>query len=154
MLFKLASQGCLAAAFLLLTGCMMAAAPLLGGGMGESSQDAGGEPSAPKAGQAMVAVYSPEDAKLDCEQIGAQIKQAWSQMAETEMAVRGESRLALHRKSQRPRLENLQKRYNRLLEMAREKNCAEWERYGPMIIGETEGIERVGKAAQGDGVAR
>lgn len=135
----------LALATLFLSGCMMAAAPLLGTGMGRE----GGAAQAPAGdGQGAVATYDPDDPKLTCEGVGSQIKVVWQRFAESETVVRGENPLAITRQSQRPRLESLQKRYNRLLELARQAQCPDWKGYGPMVVGETEGTERVGKAAQ------
>lgn len=134
----------MALAALLLSGCMMAAAPLLGMGKQESS----GHTSSGN-GQGAVAVYHPDDAKLTCEDAAGQLKVVWGQLAESEARVRGESPLAITRQSERPRLESLQKRYNRLLELAQQGQCPDWKDYVPMVVGETEGTERVGKAAQG-----
>ncbi|MBI4800308.1 MAG: hypothetical protein HY794_16575, partial [Desulfarculus sp.] len=94
-----------------------------------------------------VAVYHPDDAKLTCEDAAGQLKVLWGQLAESEARVRGESPLAITRQSERPRLESLQKRYNRLLELAQQGQCPDWKDYGSMVVGETEGTERVGKAA-------
>lgn len=101
-----------------------------------------------------VAVYHPEDGKLTCTQIGQQINRLWGQIAGAETAVRGERAFSLGQRSARPRLELLQKRYNVLLPLANEKQCQEWADYGPMMVGETEGTERVGKEARQKSLAK
>jgi hypothetical protein len=131
----------------LLSGCMMAAAPLLGAGSDKDHQESSGQ-AASGDEQAAVAVFYPEDAKLNCEEAGRQLSLLWRRLAAAEVTVRGESPLAITRKSERPRLESLQKRYNRLIELARQRECSDWKEYGPMVVGETAGTERVGEAAQ------